>query len=151
MRGRRFVMLALPACVLLAAQALPVRRVALPVSGEMQSPPPVREILRVACDDCHSSRTRWPWYAAVAPISWLVHDDVHRGRQRLDFSNWAATAADPGTASQKLRNIQRVLRSGAMPPWAYRLAHPGARLTPAQRETLLRWTRGALASLPAAD
>jgi hypothetical protein len=32
-----------------------------------------------------------------------------------------------------------VLRERSMPPWAYRLMHPGARLTAAERATLDRW------------
>lgn len=136
---------------LLAAQALPVQKPSLPASGEIQTPPRVRAILRAACDDCHSSRTRWPWYASVAPISWLVHDHVFLGRRRLDFSNWESTVADPGTAIQKLRNVQRVLRDESMPPWPYRLVHPAARLVPAQRQVLLDWTRRAIASIPDPD
>lgn len=141
-------LLAIVALVLLAAQALPLQRPALPVSGELQTPPRVQAILRTACDDCHSSHTRWPWYASVAPVSWLLHDDVFQGRRRLDFSNWESTAADPGTAIQKLRNVQRVLRDHSMPPWPYRLVHPDARLSRAQREILLEWTRHAIASIP---
>lgn len=137
-------------CAFLAAQALPLPEQRLPISGELEAPHRVREILRAACDDCHSSRTRWPWYADLAPASWLVHTDVIRGRQRLDFSNWEAYAADPGTAVQKLRNIQRELRDGAMPPPSYRLVHPEARLTPAQRSVLLHWAADAIAASPAA-
>lgn len=144
-------LLASIALALLAAQPLPLQEPSLPASGEIQTPPRVEAILRAACHDCHSSHTRWPWYASVAPISWLVHDDVFRGRRRLDFSNWESTAADPGTAIQKLRNVQRVLRDGSMPPWPYRLVHPAARLEPAQRRALLDWTRRAIASIPDPD
>src|SRR5271165_2324423 len=43
-------------------------------------PPQVSAILKRACGDCHSSETVWPWYSHVAPVSWLVADDVNVGR-----------------------------------------------------------------------
>src|SRR5258708_29188105 len=45
-------------------------------------------ILDRSCEDCHSSRTRLPWYSHVAPISWIVSKDVSEGRENLDFSEW---------------------------------------------------------------
>ena len=42
-----------------------------------------RRIAVGACYDCHSNETRWPWYSNVAPLSWLVQDDVDEGRDEL--------------------------------------------------------------------
>ena len=30
-------------------------------------PPEIKDILEQSCFDCHSNRTRWPWYSYVAP------------------------------------------------------------------------------------
>lgn len=30
--------------------------------------PRTRELARVACFDCHSNQTSWPWYSNVAPL-----------------------------------------------------------------------------------
>ena len=48
----------------------------------------VKRILERSCYDCHSNRTRWPWYSHVAPVSWLVARDVHEGREEINFSEW---------------------------------------------------------------
>jgi heme-binding protein len=56
--------------------------------SSMSAPTPVIDILRRSCFDCHSSETRWPWYASVAPMSWLVVSDVNEGRGQLNFSKW---------------------------------------------------------------
>src|SRR5262245_48076822 len=47
-----------------------------------------RALAQRACFDCHSNETVWPWYAHVAPVSWLVTRDVVEGRQKLNFSEW---------------------------------------------------------------
>ena len=35
------------------------------------------------CGDCHSHETRWPWYSHVAPVSWLLEEDVEEARSAL--------------------------------------------------------------------
>jgi hypothetical protein len=35
-------------------------------------PPDAKAVLVTKCADCHSSETRWPVYARVAPGSWLI-------------------------------------------------------------------------------
>ncbi|NVB82954.1 MAG: cytochrome C, partial [Kofleriaceae bacterium] len=42
--------------------------------------PRTRELAVRACFDCHSNETKWPWYARVAPMSWVLERDVEIGR-----------------------------------------------------------------------
>jgi hypothetical protein len=125
-----------------AAQLLTVERVnpTPPVSlanGDKAAPAQVEALLTRACYDCHSNQTRWPWYSRIAPMSWLVARDVALGRKELNFSEWGSYYSQ--TRKRKLQWMGRVLRERSMPPWAYRLMHPGARLTAAERATLDRW------------
>src|SRR5580704_9253444 len=92
--------LALAAIVIVAIQFIPLERRNFPVKTDLVTPAPIKAALRTACYDCHSNRTRWPWYGAIAPASWLVAHEVNEGRRRLNFSDWDAYASDPGTASQ---------------------------------------------------
>jgi hypothetical protein len=110
-----------------------------PARGGLAAPPEVIRTLHHACYDCHSNQTRWPWYSAIAPVSWLVDRDVSEARRRLNFSYWADYAYDPGTRVSKLGEIAKLVASGKMPPWYYRMMHREARLTRSQRETILRW------------
>ncbi len=96
--------------------------------------PELAGILKRSCGDCHSNDTVWPWYSKVAPVSWLVADDVKEGRARLNFSEW--NFLSPEASSIKLREICREVRSGGMPLWQYRLMHAEARLTPADIEKI---------------
>jgi hypothetical protein len=50
--------------------------------------PPLTRVFDHSCADCHSEKTRWPWYGQVAPLSWLLEVDVKRARRRLNLSRW---------------------------------------------------------------
>ncbi|HEY5041189.1 MAG TPA: heme-binding domain-containing protein [Verrucomicrobiae bacterium] len=107
-------------------------------------PPEITTLLRAACYDCHSHETIWPWYAHVAPASWLVVSDVNAGREHLDFSDWPTDLAD---IAKKLDRINEELGYREMPPKQYTLMHPAARLTEAQRKLLMDWSDSAAAKL----
>ena len=78
--------------------------------------------------DCHSNLTKWPWYSNVAPISWLVQNDVDEGRRRLNLS----------TDDPELEEMIDAIREGSMPPWQYKPAHTGARLSDQEKQDLIR-------------
>jgi hypothetical protein len=99
-----------------------------------KSAPDAAPILKRACADCHSNETTWPWYSRIAPVSWLVADDVKEGRAHLNFSEW--NFLSPEASAIKLREICREVKSGGMPMWQYRLMHPEARLTPGEIEKI---------------
>lgn len=110
-------------------------------------PPEITALLHAACYDCHSRETKWPWYAHIAPASWLVVSDVNEGRRHIDFSDWPT---DPATAARRLDRINEVLDYREMPPKKYTLLHPEARLTEAQRKLLMDWSDAAETKLRAA-
>lgn len=135
-----------------SAQCVRFARTNPPVRGDLVAPAEVQRILRNACYDCHSNQTVWPWYSVVAPASWIVHHEVNDGRRRLNFSEWADYASDPDTAVQKLREVATFVATGDMAPWYYRLLHPSARLTGAQRDLVVAWVSQELAKpSPQAD
>src|SRR3954454_24080837 len=62
------------------------------IAARLDVPPAVTNILQRACADCHSDQTRWPVYSRVAPFSWLVAEDVEKGRDALNLSQWGTRA-----------------------------------------------------------
>jgi hypothetical protein len=124
---------------LVSAQAVRVQRTNPPVRGDLAAPRTVQELLREACYDCHSNRTRWPWYSALAPFSWLIQHDVLAGRRRLNFSEWTDYRSDPETAAQKLREVAKSVRDGDMAPRYYQALHPRGRLGNEERGLIARW------------
>ncbi len=138
---------------MLAAQLVRFERANPPVQHDLSAPPKVKDALRRACYDCHSNETGWPWYSAVAPVSWWVHHDVYEGRRRLNFSAWDDYASDPGTEERKLTEIARLVGNREMAPWYYRGMHRQARINAAQRDAIVRWIASEKSTLssPASD
>lgn len=89
-----------------------------------------REIVRIACFDCHSNETVWPWYSNVAPVSWLVERDVNEGRRHLDFTSW-------NQPQQHAADIEHEVASGEMPKGFYLPMHPAARLSQADKQAFI--------------
>ena len=86
--------------------------------------PRTRELAVRACFDCHSNQARYPWYSHVAPISWLVHHDVHEARLKLNFSEWDLPQREALAAVEQIEK-------GDMPLPDLRAAPPGG--TPLRR------------------
>lgn len=84
-------------------------------------------VVHRACYNCHSNNTVWPWYSRIAPVSWLVADDVKEGRAHLNFSEWGLLG--PDVARTRLQDVCDEVQAGDMPLWQYRLIHPEAKLS----------------------
>ncbi len=132
--------------ILLVAQLFRIDKSNPPVESEVIAPPQVKEIMRRSCYDCHSNEVAWPWYADVAPASWLVAHDVHEGRDELNFSTWGTYS--PARRQKKLKEIGKTIEEGEMPPWYYIYPmHREARLSPADRDVLMAWVKSESAAL----
>jgi hypothetical protein len=92
--------------------------------------PETRDLVRRACFDCHSNQTTWPWYSHVAPVSWLVQNDVDGGRSHLNFTEW-------DRPQRHAKDVAEIVKSGDMPPWFYLPMHPAAKLTDAEKQALM--------------
>ncbi len=103
---------------------------------EIQEPKEVVEIFKRSCYDCHSNKTRWPWYADVAPMKWVVRRDVKEGRKALNFSLWNSYDEQK---KQKLK--KEIFRSVelAMPLPQYLWLHPEAKLSPKEKKLIQKW------------
>jgi cytochrome c551/c552 len=102
-----------------------------PVTGEPAwDSPDTRALIHRACFDCHSNETVWPWYANVAPLSWLLQRDVNGGRAHLNFTEW-------NQPQHHAKDVVAEVKQGDMPPWFYLPMHPPARLTDAEKAALM--------------
>jgi len=125
--------------VLAALQLIPVNR-DNPVSDPslaLQAEGEVGALLRSSCYDCHSNETRWPAYAYVAPVSFVIASHVHNARKALNFSEYRAIAPDVREA--RLKRAVMTVNNGRMALPSYRFAHENAELTEAQRKLLTGW------------
>lgn len=129
--------LVVAAAGLLSIQLMPMAMTNPPVETEVPATPAAHAVLRRACYDCHSNETRWPWYAYVAPASWLVARDVHLARTAVNFSTWHRI--DPVRRRSVLRVIVHRINGGHMPPWFYVALHREAKLSNNDRAILRDW------------
>jgi len=138
-RSRRWSLgLAVPVLVFAALQLVPYgRNHAAPPDGKLAAfdSPRTEELARRACFDCHSHRTKWPWYASIAPISWRVQAHVDEGRAALNFSA-LDTLSEKGIKAAGKAGEET--SEGEMPIPSYLLMHPEARLTAAEKQELAR-------------
>lgn len=144
-RGKILLVLTL---VLFGIQLVPVPRENPPVTAEILAPDQVRSRLESSCYDCHSNQTVWPWYSHVAPVSWLVYRDVRKARDELNFSLWDEYT--DRRRDHKLEEIEEKVSEGEMPLKIYLPLHPDARLSDADRQTLVDWARTERAAIPSA-
>ena len=150
---RRTQLLALFGMAALGAQLWQPARVnpAHPREARLEAalsvPANVQGSLRRACYDCHSDETTWPWYARLSPVSFLLARDVEAGRAELNFSRFGSL--DRSHWSALLENIDDVVQRQSMPLPTYRLLHPSATLTPAEKAAIEDWTSRERARLSA--
>ena len=81
-------------------------------------PADAKAVLVTKCADCHSSETRWPVYARVAPGSWLIERDIVEARKKMDLSRWEEMPVE--RQEVLMAKIVQEAKSGDMPPLQYR-------------------------------
>jgi cytochrome c len=103
-------------------------------------PADAKSVLVTKCADCHSSETRWPVYARVAPGSWLIERDIVEARKKMDLSQWEKLPADRHDVL--VAKIIQEAKSGDMPPLQYLALHWGAKLSKTDVKTLSMLGKG---------
>jgi hypothetical protein len=122
----------------LVLQLWPAGRTNPPVTGDLDAPPEVKAALVRCCYDCHSNQTRWPWYAYVNPVAFLIVRDANVGRRKLNFSDWQSYSQ----VKRKSKSSDAVdeLHEGQMPPAQYLWMHGDARPTPQELKAIEAWS-----------
>ena len=125
------------------AQAFRIEKTNPPVHSDIVADQSVKSLLHRACYNCHSNETVWPWYSNVAPVSWLVGNDVKEARRHMNFSDWGTYSSS--AQSRRLEAIAEVMKEGEMPPWYYSIMHPESRLSDSERNEIRNWAAQSLA------
>lgn len=83
-------------------------------------PENLKALFKASCMACHSD------------------DGGVMAKSRVNFSKW--DSYDLGKQLKKAADISKVVKSGTMPPKSFAKANPGAVLTDAQKEIILKWS-----------
>jgi len=112
-------------------------------------PDKVQVILKSSCNDCHSNKTKYPWYSNIQPVAWWLADHVKHGKRHLNFS--AFTKSRIAIQNHKFEEIIETVEEHEMPleSYTYLGLHKEAKLTDEQRKTLIDWSKGEMNKLKA--
>lgn len=110
------------------------------IAAVFNTPDDVKQILAVACNDCHSNNTRYPWYAEVQPIAWWLDDHVRDGKKDLNFDEYKTYSARRKYV--RMEQTIDLVKKKEMPLSSYTWIHKDAILTSEQQEKLFSWAQG---------
>jgi hypothetical protein len=102
-------------------------------------PDSVKNVLKKACNDCHSNYTNYPWYCRIQPVGWWIQHHVNEGKHHLNFSDFASYTQKRQV--HKLNDMAEVMEEGEMPLSSYALIHKEAKLTDAENKLLAEWAK----------
>lgn len=105
-------------------------------------------IFRKGCYDCHTDYTEYPWYYKLPLIKGMINDDIKEAHHHVDMTNGFPFKAHDGPADQ-LVSIREEIKSGDMPPFAYRLMHWSAKPSDAEADSVYQWVDSSLKLLAA--
>jgi hypothetical protein len=100
-------------------------------------PENVQSILKNACYDCHSNNTRYPWYAGVQPVGWLLANHIRNGKEKLNFNEFGSYPVRRQVS--KLNGIANSIKHGSMPLSTYTMMHKEARLSAGEKALVIDW------------
>ena len=121
------------------------------VMNVVKVPDTVQRILTIACYDCHSNNTNYPWYTNIQPLGWWMKDHIDQGKLHVNFSEFALLKPRAGgrfaTKAQlqdfKLQQVAETVNDAYMPLKSYTWIHGDAKLTDGQKQILIAWTDSA--------
>lgn len=107
------------------------------ISTQFTIPADVRSILEVACYDCHTNNSRYPWYYNIQPIGIWMNGHIKEGKEHMNFSEF--TNKRPRYQYHKMEETIELVKENAMPIPSYKWTHKDARLSETERTKLVDW------------
>jgi len=108
------------------------------IEAAMEIPTDAAAILERSCADCHTNKTKFPFYAKISPFNWFIVRHIEEGRRQMNFSVW--NTYEPRRKLRKLKQICEQVSDGEMPLPSYLWVHRAARLSEKDVEILCAWT-----------
>ncbi|HEU4609684.1 MAG TPA: heme-binding domain-containing protein [Chitinophagaceae bacterium] len=103
-------------------------------------PGDVQDMLKKACNDCHSNNTVYPWYSKVQPVAWWLQHHINEGKKELNFDEFATYSAKK--QHHKLDELIEQVKKGEMPLNSYTWIHKDAVLSDQEKNSLVSWADG---------
>lgn len=100
-------------------------------------PDTIENLLSVACYDCHSNNTKYPWYNNIQPVAWWLASHVNDGKKHLNFDEF--TTYSLKRQDHKLEEVIESQTDHWMPLDSYTWIHKEAKLADAQSKLIIDW------------
>jgi len=110
-----------------------------------RAPESIGNILHTSCYNCHSNNTNYPWYSRVQPVGWFLESHINKGKEKLNFSEFASYSVR--RQKSKLKSMVNQVKKGEMPLSSYTFIHRDARLSQDQKKALMDYLNSILDSL----
>ena len=107
--------------------------------AETNPPAEVKQILEVACNDCHSDVTRYPWYNNITPVNYWLASHVNDGKKHFNISNWEGNSVK--RKDHKFEELIEMVEEKEMPLKSYTWTHTEANLTENQIKAVIDWAK----------
>lgn len=109
--------------------------------ADTQLPPQIEKTFERACFDCHSNRTKYPWYAEIAPVSYWIAGHVNEGKEHFSLSDWNSYNAE--RKDHKLEELAEEVKEKHMPLESYLWIHNESKLSQADIDAIVTWVNQA--------
>jgi hypothetical protein len=110
-------------------------------------PQDVKSILDRACNDCHTNKTVYPWYAEIQPVGWWLDNHITEGKRHINLNNFASMRV--ALQKKRMEEIMEQIKQDEMPLSSYTLIHRNAELSEADKQTMYSWCQQIIDTLKA--
>ncbi|GAB3504609.1 heme-binding domain-containing protein [Emticicia fontis] len=119
------------------------------ISTKYAVPTNVNHLLAVACNDCHSNKTTYPWYSQIQPVAWWMNHHIEEGKGELNFSTF--TSRPIAVQNHKFEEIIDEVDEKGMPLESYTALgfHKEANLSDEERKVIIDWAKAQMDTLKA--
>jgi hypothetical protein len=140
--------------ILVAIQFIPYEKndgkpAQYPISGSYDVPDNVHKLMVNACNNCHTNKSEYPWYASVEPVGFWLNDHINEGKGHINFDEF--TNRPLAWQYHKWEETVEMVEEKEMPleSYTYLALHPEANLTDADRLVITDWAKDQMAYLKA--
>ncbi len=108
------------------------------ISAQFVVTPPLHNVLRESCFDCHTNNTVYPWYAHIQPVGWWLADHIKEGKEHLNFDEFLDYS--PRKQYHAFEEVREMIEKDEMPIPSYTILHEDAILSEETSMMILDWS-----------
>lgn len=98
----------------------------------------VEVIFQTKCFDCHSEKTKYPWYYSIPGVNLIMNSHIKEAKSHLDMTEGFPFKSHE-TPLNDLIELKKTIVRGSMPPWYYKPFHEDSEITAEEKEVILNW------------